>query len=178
FEAYGRDGTAVAALLERFQDEPAALADAPLAQLRELFASPHFPRAYLDKQSYDFSFSGIKTAVNRYIQKHKDQYKEKISDIVAAFQEAVVEVLCFKIIHAAKSKGYQHLSIVGGAAANSHLRQMVDRQARKENIAVYIPSLSLCGDNAAMVASAGYHRLLKGEACSRDADVYSRAAIH
>ncbi|MFO8085872.1 MAG: tRNA (adenosine(37)-N6)-threonylcarbamoyltransferase complex transferase subunit TsaD, partial [Desulfobacterales bacterium] len=81
----------------------------------------HFPRAYLDKQSYDFSFSGIKTAVNRYIQTHKDQYEEKISDIVAAFQEAVVEVLCFKIIHAAKSKGYQHLSIVGGAAANSHL---------------------------------------------------------
>jgi N6-L-threonylcarbamoyladenine synthase len=137
----------------------------------------HFPRAYLDKQSYDFSFSGVKTAVNRYIQTHKDQYEEKISDIVAAFQEAVVEVLCFKIIHAAKSKGYQHLSIVGGAAANSHLRQRVNQQARKDNIAVYIPSLSLCGDNAAMVASAGYHRLLMGETCSRDADVYSRTTI-
>lgn len=137
----------------------------------------HFPRTYLDKQSYDFSFSGIKTAVNRYIQANMHQYEEQINDIVAAFQEAVVEVLCFKIINAAKNKGYHHISIVGGAAANSRLREEVNRQARKESLSVHIPSISLCGDNAAMVAASGYHRLLQGEKCSRDADVYSRAIV-
>lgn len=133
----------------------------------------NFPRTYLDKNGYDFSFSGIKTAVNRYIQTNRE-YQEQVNDIVAAFQEAVVEVLCFKLIHAVKSKGYRHLCIVGGAAANSRLRQKVAYEARKENMSLHIPSLSLCGDNAAMVAAAGYHRLLAGETCSRDADVYSR----
>lgn len=137
----------------------------------------HFPRAYLDKNGYDFSFSGIKTAVNRYIQNNPNRYREQVNDIVAAFQEAVVEVLCFKIINAAKNKGYHHISIVGGAAANSRLREKVSQQARQENLSVHIPSISLCGDNAAMVAASGYHRLLLGEKCSRDADVYSRATI-
>ncbi len=136
-----------------------------------------FPRAYLDKDSYDFSFSGIKTAVNRYIQTHADQCKDQIADIAASFQEAVIEVLCFKLIHAAESKGYRHITIVGGAAANSRLRQKVRQEADKKNISVHIPSLSLCGDNAAMVAAAGYHRLLKGETGSMDADVYSRVVI-
>ena len=136
-----------------------------------------FPRTYLDKDSYDFSFSGIKTAVNRYIQTQRDHYQDHIADIAAAFQEAVVEVLCFKLIHAAKSKGYNRISIVGGAAANSRLRQKVHQEAENNKISVHIPSISLCGDNAAMVAAAGYHRLLKGERGSMDADVYSRTII-
>jgi N6-L-threonylcarbamoyladenine synthase len=136
-----------------------------------------FPRAYLDKDSYDFSFSGIKTSVNRYIQLHADQYQNQTADIAAAFQEAVVEVLCFKLIHAAERKGYNHITIVGGAAANSRLRQKVYQEAAKNQLSVHIPSLSLCGDNAAMVAAAGYHRLLKGETGSMDADVYSRTVI-
>ncbi len=94
-----------------------------------------------------------------------------------AFQEAVIEVLCFKLIHAANSKNYRHITIVGGAAANSRLRQKVRREADQNKISVHIPSLSLCGDNAAMVAAAGYHRLLKGETGSMDADVFSRTTI-
>lgn len=136
-----------------------------------------FPRAYLDKDGYDFSFSGIKTAVSRYIQTHDQQGQNQIADIAAAFQEAVVDVLCFKLIHAAVSKGYRHISIVGGAAANSRLRQKVQQEAEKNQLILHVPSLSLCGDNAAMVAAAGYHRLLNGEIGSMDADVFSRAAV-
>jgi N6-L-threonylcarbamoyladenine synthase len=134
-----------------------------------------FPRAYLDKDSYDFSFSGLKTSVNRYIQMNPETYKNHIPDIAAGFQEAVVEVLCFKAIHAAAAKGCQAIAVVGGAAANSRLNMKIRQDAQKKGIDVYIPSLSLCGDNAAMVAAAGFHHLKRGETCPREADVYSRA---
>ena len=88
-----------------------------------------FPRAYLDKSSFDFSFSGIKTAVNRYIQTHGDEYKNQIPDILAGFQESVVDVLSYKVLNATVKRGCDQISLVGGVAANSRLRARVIKDA-------------------------------------------------
>ena len=133
-----------------------------------------FPRPFLDKNRYDFSFSGIKTAVMRYVQTHPDTFKGDQAHIAAGFQAAVVEVLTYKIIRAAQETGCRHLAVVGGVAANRGLRRAVSRDAAAAGIGVNIPAIELCGDNAAMVAAVGYHRLKAGEQSSMDDDVYSR----
>ena len=133
-----------------------------------------FPRTYLDKSRFDFSFSGIKTAVNRYIQTHSDEYKDQIPDILAGFQESVVDVLSYKVLNAAMKRGCDQISIVGGVAANSRLRERVIKDAEQKGIKVYIPSVDLCGDNAAMIAATGYHYLKDGKASGVSDDVYSR----
>ncbi|MCD4778513.1 MAG: tRNA (adenosine(37)-N6)-threonylcarbamoyltransferase complex transferase subunit TsaD [Desulfobacterales bacterium] len=136
-----------------------------------------FPRAYLDKSSFDFSFSGIKTAVNRYIQTHADEYKNQIPDIFAGFQESVVDVLSYKVLSAAMEKGCDRISLVGGVAANSRLRARVIKDAERKGIKVHIPSVDLCGDNAAMIAATGYHYLKDGKSSGISDDVYSRIKI-
>jgi len=133
-----------------------------------------FTRPYLKKSDFDFSFSGIKTAVNRYIQKHSQEYRDRMADIAAGFQEAVVEVLAYKIINAAVEKGSSHIALVGGVAANQRLREKVTADASAKGIKVHIPSLDLCGDNAAMIAAVGYHYLNQGVRSNLKADVYSR----
>jgi N6-L-threonylcarbamoyladenine synthase len=136
-----------------------------------------FPRSYLNKSDFDFSFSGVKTAVNRYVQNHRQEAARQIEDIAAGFQEAVVEVLCYKIINAAVKKGSDHIALVGGVAANSRLRERVKNEADKKGICLHIPSIHLCGDNAAMIAAVGYHYLKKGISSDLNADVYSRARV-
>jgi N6-L-threonylcarbamoyladenine synthase len=133
-----------------------------------------FTRPFLDKERFDFSFSGIKSAVGRYIQTHPETATADQAHIAAGFQAAVVEVLSYKIIHAAREKGCRHLAVVGGVAANRGLREAVARDAVEAGITVHIPPHDLCGDNAAMVAAAGYHRLKAGERADMDDDVYSR----
>ena len=134
-----------------------------------------FPRPFLDKSGFDFSFSGLKTAVRRYIQNHRDNYQQKIPDIAAGFQEAVVDVLSYKVVSAALKKGCDHIALVGGVAANNRLRQKVRHKAALQNLTVHIPSVELCGDNAAMIAAMGYHYLIDGTVSSLSDDVYSRA---
>jgi len=133
-----------------------------------------FPRAYIDPETFDFSFSGIKSAVHRYISSRQDIYSTQIPDIVAGFQEAVLDVLCQKVIRAALQKGCQRIALVGGVAANSRLRAKLSAEAGKKAIKVYIPSASLCGDNAAMIAAAGYHYLKAGMVGDLRDDVFSR----
>jgi N6-L-threonylcarbamoyladenine synthase len=133
-----------------------------------------FSRPFLDKERFDFSFSGIKSAVMRYIQTHPETCREDQAHIAAGFQAAVVEVLSTKIVHAAGKKGCRHLAVVGGVAANRGLRETVTRHAGDKGITVHIPAIELCGDNAAMVAAVGYHRLKAGERSGMDDDVYSR----
>ncbi len=134
-----------------------------------------FPRPFIDKSSFDFSFSGLKTAVRRYIQDHQHDYHRQIPDIAAGFQESVVDVLSTKIVHAAKEKGCNHIAMVGGVAANNRLREKILQEASRDGLTAHIPSIELCGDNAAMVAAVGYHYLKKGIASDLGDDVYSRS---
>ena len=133
-----------------------------------------FARPYLRKSDFDFSFSGIKTAVNIHIGKYQSDDKTQKADIAAGFQEAVVEVLAYKIINAALIKGCKHIAVVGGVAANSALRHKVRHEAQSKGLKVCIPSIHLCGDNAAMIASAGYHYLKSGMDTKLSDDVFSR----
>jgi N6-L-threonylcarbamoyladenine synthase len=134
-----------------------------------------FPRAYIEKDSCDFSFSGIKTAVGRYLREHPDRSPVHVADIAAGFQEAVVDVLVHKLIQAGRMKGCRRVALAGGVAANSRLRERLRLDAAAEQMEVYLPSLQLCGDNAAMVAALGYRLLAAGKRGRRADDVFSRA---
>jgi N6-L-threonylcarbamoyladenine synthase len=136
-----------------------------------------FPRPFLDKSTFDFSFSGLKTAVRRYIEKNMEGYQEQIPDIAAGFQESVVDVLSFKVVHAALMKGCEHIAIVGGVAANNRLRERVRHEADLKGLTVHIPSIGLCSDNAAMIAATGYHYLIAGTVSGLCDDVYSRVRV-
>lgn len=136
-----------------------------------------FPKAVVKNAEFDFSFSGLKSAVNRYLQTHPDALPSQRNDIVAGFQESVVDVLTSKVIQAAIHKGCDHIAVVGGVAANSRLREKVKKDAERKGIIAHLPSISLCGDNAAMIAAIGYHYLKEGLHDSLDQDVYSRVPL-
>jgi N6-L-threonylcarbamoyladenine synthase len=125
-----------------------------------------FPRASLGKDSFDFSFSGLKTAVVNYVKFHpgrvEDYPEVLIRDIVSSFQEAVVEVLVKKTLRAAQNQGLKRIVLSGGVAANRRLREKMKEEASEEKIKLYIPSPSFCTDNAAMVGVVGYEYLKRG----------------
>ncbi len=133
-----------------------------------------FPRSYLDRDRFDFSFSGIKTAVKRYIKDHPESRTNQANDIAAGFQEAVVDVLAEKLMRAAAARRCRHVAVVGGVAANRRLRERLGSEADNRGLYLHIPPVSLCGDNAAMIAAAAYHRIQAGQREGLDADVYSR----
>lgn len=112
-----------------------------------------FPRP-MKGQGFEFSFSGLKTAIRR--QWELDPAPERLPDLVASFQEAVVDVLSTKLIKAAKEKGATSVTVVGGVACNSRLRETVEQKARKNRLRVAFPSPVFCTDNAAMIARAAW----------------------
>ena len=123
-----------------------------------------FPRGLtlardLVEHEYDFSFSGLKTAVSRYLAKTPEYIR---ADVSASFQEAVVDVLLLKAIAAAKEVGIDTLIIAGGVAANSRLRSLAEERAEKAGIQLRIPPMNLCTDNGAMVAAIGSLAVAKG----------------
>lgn len=134
-----------------------------------------FPRAYLDKDSLDFSFSGLKTAVLYHYRRQDLKYPDTkalsdktIADIAASFQEAVVDVLVDKTVLASKMYNVRGMLTGGGVAANSRLRQKLKDKSKELAVPVYCPSARLCTDNAAMVAGLAYKKYLEGDIARLD----------
>lgn len=121
-----------------------------------------FPRPMMKGNEYQFSFSGLKTAVALYLEKlTPEEFETHKADIAASFQEAAVEVLVEKSIRAAREKRLRHVTLSGGVAANSRLRSMLTERGRKYGLCLFHPSIELCTDNAAMIAAAGYFKYKK-----------------
>ena len=138
----------------------------------------NFPRPMIKSKSLDFSFSGLKTAViNRFKKDIALNYALPIADIAASFQEAIVEVLVAKALRALEEKGLAALSVTGGVSANSRLREVFQETCRKKGIDVFFPKLSLCTDNAAMIAAAGYARMMMGERSDLRLNVFPNAPL-
>jgi N6-L-threonylcarbamoyladenine synthase len=133
-----------------------------------------FPRAMIN-EGYDFSFSGLKTAVVNYVKKNGKP--KKLNDIVSSFQQAAVDILVEKTIRAAKDKKVKWISIAGGVSANSRLREDLKKRAKEEGFEVSIPPLHLCTDNAVMIGSVGYYLIKKGRKSNLDVDAVSTLRI-
>ncbi len=122
------------------------------------------PRGLAGEESFDFSFSGLKTAALNEINTLRQRGEPvPLADFAASLLEAVVDVLVERTIRAARATGVRRVLLSGGVAANRRLRERMRRACDEEGLELYFPSLSLCTDNAAMIASAGYFRFMRGE---------------
>ncbi len=122
-----------------------------------------FPRAHVEGAPYDFSFSGLKSATLNYIN-HAEMMRQEINrpDLVASFQNAVVDALVSRAVAAAKEFSVDKVVMAGGVAANSALRAKLSEECEKNGLKSYYPTPILCTDNAAMIGSAAYYEYLKG----------------
>ncbi|MEK6653505.1 MAG: tRNA (adenosine(37)-N6)-threonylcarbamoyltransferase complex transferase subunit TsaD [Nitrospirota bacterium] len=152
----------------------------------------NFPRAYLP-ESFDFSFSGVKTAVLHYLRKEERkvappqpplgkggieeavssslqafQTSELVRDIAASFQACVIDVLVRKTEWAIRKEGIRRVTLSGGVSANSELRRRMKKMGEEREVEIFIPSVSLCTDNAAMIAAAGFHYFNAGRFAGMD----------
>jgi len=117
-----------------------------------------FPRSLIADGSYNFSFSGLKTAVRYHLDAHPDDAVSRAADIAASFQAAVVDVLCAKTLRAADALGVGTVALAGGVSANSGLRAELRRRGEAQGLRVLVPPLAYCTDNAAMIAAAAFYR--------------------
>lgn len=128
-----------------------------------------FPRAMLPG-TYDFSFSGIKTSLGHYLRKTETGGRATVADIAASFQEAIMRVLVDKLFAAANELDPAQVVLAGGVAANSRLRELAEARANRDGIPISLPPRSLCTDNGAMIATAGYFHYISGERADYDLD--------
>ncbi len=153
----------------------------PLISQRAEMGNPKaftFPRAWLEKDSLDFSFSGLKTAVLNQYNKVKDSANLPIEDICSSFQQAVIDILVSKTINAALQHRIKTIVLGGGVSANTQLRHTMMVECRKNSIEFFTPRPQFCTDNGAMIAMAGYLNFCDAQATlDYDADVFSRSLL-
>ncbi len=136
------------------------------------------PHPKVDGAPYDFSFSGLKTAVINLIHNAKQKGEElPVPDLAASFRKAVVDCLVQNFVKAAEAFGSKKLVIAGGVSANSLLRRRLDEECRKHGWKLYMPALNLCGDNAAMVGAQGYYEFLAGNTAGLDLNACAEMPI-
>jgi N6-L-threonylcarbamoyladenine synthase len=122
------------------------------------------PRAWMGDDSFDFSFSGLKSAVLNYLNKAKMKGDEIIpANVAASFQQAVLDVLVQKTVHAAEMNGVDTILLAGGVAANGTLRNQLQKAANEKGIQVYYPPVEFCTDNAAMIGAAAHYKAVNEE---------------
>ena len=136
-----------------------------------------FPRPMIDDNNYDFSFSGLKTAIINYIKKY-GVTTQNINDILSSFQEAAFDVLTLKTIRASREHDIKRIVVGGGVASNSRLREKFLETGQKENIEVIFSSPHFCTDNGAMIAVLGYFYFKEGIVSPLDVKGYSRMMLH
>ena len=137
-----------------------------------------FPRGYIDGHPYDFSVSGLKTAVINYIHNMEQRGESyRIADVAASFQKAVVDVLVDRTIMAARNLGVRKLALAGGVSANSALRAKFRQRCQYEGIRLYYPPIELCTDNGAMIGSAAYFDFIQGKTAGLTLNAYPNFPI-
>lgn len=142
----------------------------------------HFPSPAINDETFDYSFSGLKTAAVNYIHNYRQKAglsdkallpREEMAEIACAFTESVVDGICRKLEKAIDETKTERLILAGGVAANSHLRGGIQKLCDKKGVSLYMPPISLCGDNGAMVGAQGYYEYMSGIRASTDLNAYA-----
>ena len=137
-----------------------------------------FPRAMASRATgAEFSFSGLKTALLHHVRAHGIPEGQALSDLCASYQAAIVEVLVRKTRRTARIENLTHVQVCGGVAANQGLRAAMTAAGAEDEFRVYVPPAARCTDNAAMIAAAGYHHLIRGERAGLDLDAVPSAPL-
>ena len=136
------------------------------------------PHPKVTGSEFDFSFSGLKTAVVNMVHNSNQKGIEiNKEDMAASFQKTICEILVQKTINAAKMLGYKNVAVAGGVSANSHLRKMMEDECQKCGKTLYIPTHSLCGDNGIMIALQGYYDFVSGKRAGMDLNAIATLSL-
>lgn len=131
------------------------------------------------KNEFDFSFSGLKTAVMNLINNSRQKGEEvDMNSVAASFQETITDILSDKFIAAAKALNYKQIALAGGVAANSRLREKIAEKSKENQMEFFVPELSLCGDNAAMIGCQAYYEYLAGNVADMSLNAYATKKLH